>query len=70
MATKTFCDICGKELLGLKDNFGPTYSTLEGVKGTYKMRLEIHSGRVVDACKYCIIDSFKSLDDRPHDAQS
>lgn len=71
---KYFCDYCGDEITDTNKAFGGTTCDARlgvgmKVKGK-KLDLELIVGddagsSSVDLCKYCILDAFKKLDDRP-----
>jgi hypothetical protein len=78
MMNRTFCDSCGNEITEHNEAIGGCISknrlgtTVTG-KGKNKdalMKVELltsmnGTANAGDFCKYCIIEAFSSLDDRP-----
>lgn len=58
MAVKVFCDGCDREM---------KTGDLPMIRVADKMFSTTHDGPRVDVCKYCVIDAFKKLDDRPQE---
>jgi len=61
MATKRFCDVCGRECAAEGRLGGPFYPKAADGK-TVKVDWQADDR---DVCLYCAIDAFKKLDDRP-----
>lgn len=73
--TKAFCDFCGQEITDTNNCFGGFNSdTRLGVEMVGKKTKNILNvefllskngmANEVDACRYCVIDAIKKLDDR------
>ena len=60
--TKRFCDFCGAELCAANHFNNPTEIPTKGKK---QAPLMVQITDKVDVCKYCVIDSFMDIDDRP-----
>lgn len=60
MATKKFCDGCGKEM---KDDFRVHHVRVREPVALF-VEYDTNDPNRGDICKYCIIDAFKKLDDR------
>lgn len=73
MSVKYFCDFCGEEItkanackLNETERLG---ATVIGKTGT-KLSVQLHTAadhvwNKGEFCKYCILDAFNKLDDRP-----
>lgn len=68
MAAKIFCDVCGGEMPMLDDR--PKVLLSVDILDRQHYITTGGNGREVDVCKYCIIDAFKKLDDRPNTMQA
>lgn len=68
MASKRFCDGCDRLMADGMDYYelAPTLKR-HGKGAKPKLLVRVDDGGDWDICKYCILDAFAALDDRPKD---
>jgi hypothetical protein len=74
MSIIRYCDVCGKEMtnvLGVKEginDLGRLTAHVSTHKSKFSFQIIVSENSVSnrgDVCKYCILDAFQKLDDRP-----